>query len=82
MVWPESAGATAKAPANSSADQRLTTVALADHDEYLRFTAAVFEAFGGDGLELTNAPVPCSVRLRGWLLDWAEARFALRVLAR
>lgn len=65
----------------SSDDGRLLTIAFDDEAAYQRFTEYVFTRFGGRGLELTDAPVERTVRVRPWLLDTARHTFDCQLLA-
>jgi hypothetical protein len=64
--------------ANALRGMRLRTVVFDDEDEYWRFLEYVFKEFQGAGLELTNVPVPGSVRVTELLLTATRGMFAMR----
>jgi hypothetical protein len=46
----------------------LKTMVFDDEAKYVQFIKYIYEHLGGKGLELTDAPITTSVRVRPWLI--------------
>jgi hypothetical protein len=46
-------------------------------EELARFLQHVYDQFDGRGFELTNLPVPASLRVSPWLLEQTQGQFRM-----
>src|SRR5438270_10461813 len=68
-----------KRPAGAEA-RRLVTVIFPDEAEYVRCTDYIWEKTGGHGWELTNVPIPRTIRITAEMFERLRHTFSMRLV--